>query len=182
MLGEGMFHELLGVYAQGHQKTWRFIIMKRTIGIFALLGVFCLLISSIGLAQEQPKKKELKEQMRLKLQHAQEVLEGMVTEDSAKIEKGANGLMEVCQTLGWTEQKTKGQFKTHDTEFHNIAHELLNLAKAGNLEGVYYKYNQMTMNCIDCHQHIRDVEAPEKYKGGIHEGEFLYKGQHVHSR
>lgn len=181
MLGDDKFNDLPVLLPKAPYEM-EVVIMRRFIRVFALLSICCLFISSANLAQAEEKKKELKEQMKLKLSHSQEVLEGMVREDFAKIEKGANGLVVICQTLGWTEEKTKGQFKTHDTEFHNIAHELMNLAKEGNLEGVYYKYIQMTVSCIDCHQHIRDVEAPEKYRGGIHEGEFLYKGRHVHSR
>lgn len=114
--------------------------------------------------------------MRKKLQNTQELLEGIVVEDFVKIEKNANSLVTVCEKVGWTEEKTKGKFETHDTEFHEIAQELATLAKDKNLEGLQNKYNHMVMICIDCHHHIRDVEAPEKYPGGIQEGQYLRKG------
>lgn len=155
--------------------------MGKYVCMFALLGVFGLLVSLTDLSQAASRG-ELKEQMKEKLTHSQEVLAGIVTEDFAQIESGANGLAGVCEVLGWTENKTKGQFKTHDTEFHEVALELVSLAKEKNLEGAQYKYFQMTTICMDCHQHVRDVEAPEKYTGGIHQGEYLHKGGHVHSR
>ncbi|WKZ18710.1 MAG: hypothetical protein QY310_14985 [Candidatus Jettenia sp. CY-1] len=115
-------------------------------------------------------KKGLKEQVRKKLQNTQELLVGVVVEDFGKVEKSANNLVAVCETVGWTEEKTKGKFETHDTEFHEIAQELATLARDKNLEGMQNKYTHMVMICIDCHQHIRDVEAPEKYPGGTQGG------------
>lgn len=155
--------------------------MSRFVGIFALLGMFYAVIGSINQAQAVTRL-ELKEQMRNKLEHSQDVLSGIITEDYEQLEEAANGLAGVCEIVGWTEAKTKGRFKTHDTEFHEIANELVILAKERNLEGALYKYIQMTTICMDCHQHVRDVEAPEKYTGGIHEGEYLHEGRHVHSR
>lgn len=150
--------------------------MRRIIGIFALLAIPCLVGGSIDLTQAQVTKGELKEQMRLKLLHTQDVLSGIAMEDFSQIEKGANGLVEVCRMVGWTEGKTKGKFETHDIEFHNVAHELVDLAKAKNLEGAHYKYIQMTTICMDCHKHVRDTEKE------AHKGESLKEERHIHSR
>ncbi|MCF6159459.1 MAG: hypothetical protein E3K32_13025 [wastewater metagenome] len=155
--------------------------MRRYFNILCLLSVFCLLMGSIGLAEEVGKKK-LKEQMQRKLSNTQDLLEGIVMEDFEKIRKSANNLVDVCEVVGWTEEKTKGQFKDYDTHFHDLASELVALADARNLEGSQNKYNQVVMMCINCHQHVRDVEASEKYPGGTHKGEYLYEGKHIHSR
>lgn len=155
--------------------------MREFVAVFTVFSVFFVVVGLAGMSQAVTRL-ELKEQMRHKLQYSQEVLSGIVMEDFERVEEGAKGLAEVCEVVGWTEAKTKGRFKTHDTEFHEIALELLTLAKERNLEGALYKYIQMTTICLDCHQHVRDVEAPEKYTGGIHEGEYLHKGRHVHSR
>jgi cytochrome c556 len=155
--------------------------MKRTMGVFALSGIFCFCISTIGFAEEFGKS-ELKEQMQVKLRHFQDVLEGIVLEDVEKIKKGANNLVTMCEIVGWTEEKTTGKFEEYDTQFHHLAEDLVTLAEALNLEGVQNKYNHMVMTCIHCHQHVRDVEAPEKYMGEIHEGEPMHKGRHIHSR
>ncbi|MCF6147110.1 MAG: hypothetical protein E3K37_00450 [Candidatus Kuenenia sp.] len=156
--------------------------MKRIWCMLFVLGVFVTFYSSNGMAEEEIAKKTLKQQMELKLEYVQEILEGIAKEDFSKVENGANKLVELCEIVGWTETKSKGQFKKHDKKFHEVAQELVTLARAQNLEGVHYKYNNLVMDCIDCHQHIRDVEAPDKYIGGVHEGEYLYKGKHVHSR
>lgn len=158
------------------------IIMNRVWYMLFVFGVFIAFYSSNGLAKEEVAKKSLKQQMTLKLEYVQEILEGIAKEDFSKIENSANKLVELCEIVGWTESKSKGQFETHDKEFHEVAQELVTLAKAQNLEGVHYKHNNLVMDCIDCHQHIRDVEAPEKYVGGVHKGEYLYKGRHVKSR
>ncbi len=153
--------------------------MRRVISICALLALFCLVSSSIHLAPAQGRT--LQEEMQLKLLHTQDVLSGIAMEDFVRIEKGASGLLNVCEAVGWTEEKTKGEFKTHDTEFHKVASELLSLARAGNLEGAHYKYIQMTTVCTDCHTHVRDIEKAEKYKEA-HKYEPMKEGSHIHSR
>ncbi|MGQ3686242.1 MAG: hypothetical protein ACUBOA_14740 [Candidatus Loosdrechtia sp.] len=155
--------------------------MKRNTGILALSGIFCFCISTIGFANEFGKI-ELKEQMQLKLRNFQDVLEGLVLEDFDKTTKAAKNLVTMCDTVGWTEKKTAGKFKDYDTEFHHLAEDLVILAETQNIEGLQSKYSHIVMTCIHCHQHVRDVEAPEKYMGGLHEGEYLHKGRHIHSR
>lgn len=150
----------------------------RFVNVF-LVALVCLVVSSIYLPPVQGKT--VKEEMQSKLLDAQEVLAGIAMEDFDRIAKGANGLLDMCETVGWTEEKTKGEFAAHDVEFHQVANELLTLARAHNLEGAHYKYIQMTTICMDCHIHVRDVEKAEKY-GEAHKYEPMREGRHIHSR
>jgi hypothetical protein len=155
--------------------------MKKVSGMYILFFFFLFTLFA-GHVQAETTKATLKEQMKNKLSYAQDLLEAIVLEDFAKIEKSAGDLKQICELVGWTEEKTKGHFENHDTEFHDTAREMISLAKDKNLEGVHYKYNHLIMSCIDCHQHIRDIQATEKYPGAVHEGEYLYKGRHIKSR
>ncbi len=152
--------------------------MNMVASIFASV-LFCLAISSVYLAPVQGRT--LQEEMQAKLQDTQEVLAGIAMEDFSRIEKGVTALLNMCEAVGWTEEKTKGEFERHDVEFHQVANELLRLAKAHNLEGAHYKYIQMTTICMDCHIHVRDIERAQKY-GEAHKYEPLWEGKHVHSR
>ncbi len=152
------------------------VMMSKGIGI---LVVF-LLTLAIGVAS-QVQARTLQEEMQLKMLHMQDILSGIAMEDYARVEKGADGLLNVCEAVGWTEEKAKGKFKTHDVEFHEVAGELLALAQAKNLEGVHYKYIEMTTICMNCHTHVRDIEKGEKYKEA-HKYEPIKEGKHIHSR
>lgn len=98
------------------------------IRVSAILFVFCLglglFFQTITVGQE----KSLKEQMQKKMDSMGEVLTGLALEDWARVEKGAQGLIDTCVALGWT-GPGKEEFGRRDEAFHASAQKLLKHAK-----------------------------------------------------
>lgn len=94
--------------------------------------------------------------MRLKLGHAQNVLEGLATEDFEQIAKGAQKLSLQARDEAWMVFQTEDYLR-QSAEFQRIADALLDAAHEENLDGAALAYVQLTMSCINCHKYTRDV-------------------------
>jgi cytochrome c556 len=47
-------------------------------------------------------------------------------------------------------------YRTYSAQFKQIANRLTKAAKEKNLDGAALDYVQLTLNCVDCHKHVRD--------------------------
>ena len=104
---------------------------------------------------------ETKILMRVKLEHSQRVLEGLVTQDFAAIEKSADALSEISLTpppdLGKAGDKSDEQVYEHfRMEFARLTGQLKRHASRKNLEATAYVQQNLTATCIACHDYIRD--------------------------
>lgn len=99
--------------------------------------------------------------MQAKLVHAERVLEGLVTQDFAAIEKAAAGLSSISLSpppdLNKAGDKTDAQVYEHfRMEFARLAGQLESNARRKELAATAYVQQNLTATCIACHDYIRD--------------------------
>jgi len=107
---------------------------------------------------EQPN--QVAEFMKLKLKHSQLVLEGIVLEDFALIEKNAQSLSLLSEAATWRVLQTP-EYLQHSGEFRRAANAITNAAREKNIDGAALAYMEMTMKCVNCHKYVRNVRMAD---------------------
>jgi hypothetical protein len=128
--------------------------MCKTILTYAgsLLVLFgCLLRSG---HTDDPKK--LADLMKAKLQHSQKVLEGIALENFDLIAKHAEELMIISKATEFRVLKTP-RYELYSNQFRRSLEDMIERAKARNLDGAALSYVEVTMTCVKCHKHVREV-------------------------
>lgn len=126
---------------------------------FALLAfVSAVLLTNTGATADKPKKDlpKVNPLMADKLKNAQSLLEGLTTNDYDKIQKSAEELIRISKAAEWTVYKTP-QYEVQTNNFRRAAETIIQKAKAKNLDGATLAYVDMTVTCVRCHQHCREV-------------------------
>ena len=94
--------------------------------------------------------------MQRKLEAAQKLLEGIALNDSAKIGKQADELLRISKEAEWKVLKTP-QYEVYSNEFRRQADTLIQNAKDKNLDGAALTYVELTLTCVRCHKHVREI-------------------------
>ena len=123
-----------------------------------ILGLIAVLATRTAGAEPDRQYSALMEQ---KLTSAQNVLEGVATEDFSLIQAHAARLHLLSQEAGWNVLQT-GQYVRFSDTFRNAAKELEESAKEKNLDAAGLAYIKLTISCIDCHRHIRTERTGKK--------------------
>ena len=92
--------------------------------------------------------------MRDKLDHAQELLGAVVLGDHGRVERIANDLVALSEASTWSPLQTV-EYLHYAADFRGSAHALMEAAAARNTDGVSLAYMEMTLNCVQCHKHVR---------------------------
>jgi hypothetical protein len=103
---------------------------------------------------QQPDK--VGELMKKKLTFSQKVLEGIALNDPDLITKSAQELILISQKAEWLVLETP-QYKLHSNDFRRAAETMIMQAKAKNVDGAALAYVEMTLTCVKCHKHVREV-------------------------
>ena len=128
--------------------------MRKTL---SLSFVFCLaLISCPVRAQDN-----IAEFMKAKLQHSQQVLKGLATEDFDLIAKNSQAMSLLCEDELWMVMKTP-EYLERSTEFRRSADAVTEAAKKKNLEAAALGYVDMTLKCVNCHKYLREVRMAKR--------------------
>lgn len=118
-----------------------------------LMGVSVLVLPTLGHTDEPNKVIAF---MRLKLDRTQKLLEGIALEDFAIIEKNAQALSLLCEDELWQVEQTP-EYLQHSEQFRRLANDITKAAQAKNVDGAALGYVGLTMKCVQCHKHVRDV-------------------------
>jgi cytochrome c556 len=94
--------------------------------------------------------------MHRKLNNAQKVLEGIAMKDFDKINAGGEELIAISKDAEWKVLKTP-QYEMSSNEFRRNAEALVQNAKDKNLDAAALSYVEMTLTCVKCHKHVREV-------------------------
>lgn len=121
-----------------------------------LLSVLMLFVGIPVLTGHGEDNKKLHQLMQKKLTHSQKVLEGIVLNDYDKITDNAQELILISKAIEWKVLKTP-QYEMHSNEFRRSAENVAQAAKNKNIEGATLAYMDMTMVCVRCHKHVREV-------------------------
>lgn len=128
--------------------------MNRTTCLVAVC--LAIVIPTLPGHGQEPKAKEMDVLMQRKLANAQKVLEGIALNDFEKIAKHAEDLMEVSKAAEWKVLKTP-QYETHSNDFRRNAEALTMAAKTKNIDAAALAYVDLTLTCVKCHKHVREV-------------------------
>jgi hypothetical protein len=120
-----------------------------------LLAVAALFVAA---AQPEPGESSAKGLMRLKLGHAQSILEGIALEDLGSVAKHAEQLKLLSFDVSWQVLQTEDYLR-HSEDFRRAANLLAETAAKQNLDGAVLAYFRLTQNCVDCHRHVRAQET-----------------------
>ena len=121
--------------------------------IVASLLIFVLWLVSSSLAQ--PKVNDVHDFMRVKLDDAKKVLEGLTVEDFDMIVKNAQEMSLLSEDTAWQVLQTL-EYSQRSAEFRRTANRLRDAAKQKDLDAAALAYVKLTMQCIDCHKYVRD--------------------------
>jgi cytochrome c556 len=98
-----------------------------------------------------------KETMRLKLEYAQKVLEGIALEDYELITFNAQKLKAISQSAEW-KHRSSAEYQRHTGDFARLAESLARAGERKNVDAATVAYFQLTASCVSCHRHLRGTE------------------------
>lgn len=136
--------------------------MKRTLCIVCLLGGVLAGGASFTspAAEEVDDDEAVKAFMHAKLDAAQKVLEGLVTERFGVIRQGADRMLVMSRSAEWHVHKTPA-YAQHSAEFQNAAERVKKAAREEELDAASLAYLQLTMSCINCHKYARSIKIAQ---------------------
>lgn len=104
----------------------------------------------------QPQPNEVSDLMALKMQRAERVLEALALADFDTLAKESQGLSLLSQEAAFKVLMTP-EYVQQSIEFRRSANALTKAAKDKNIDAAALAYVEMTMKCVSCHKHVRDV-------------------------
>lgn len=133
----------------------RRVILLIVVVVF-LVAVLGPMILGFGVRAAPPKADDATALMQKKLTHAQKVLEGIAMSDLDKVAEHARDLSDLSKQVQFKVIKT-AQYELYANEFRRTLEEMQKASKAKNLDAATLAYMDMTMSCVRCHKHVREV-------------------------
>jgi cytochrome c556 len=131
------------------------------------IGMALAVVLSVGILAvtspaEEPKKDKDGTQalMQRKLKESQKALEGIALNDYNKISASADELIDISKTAEWKVLKDP-QYEVFSNEFRRRVDQMRTAAKEKNLDGATLAYMEVTMSCVRCHKHVREVRRTQ---------------------
>jgi hypothetical protein len=93
--------------------------------------------------------------MALKLKHTHDLITALAVEDFDRLADSAEALKRVGRDTLWKVSPNLAYVK-YSSEFTMIADELARSAREHDLNGATLAYVRLTINCVDCHKHLRN--------------------------
>ena len=101
--------------------------------------------------------------MRKKLDASSQILEGLTTEDSELIKRGAKTLIELSKVEKWNILGDP-EYREYSLDFRSDAKKLVEAAEKDNFDNAALQWFAVTKDCIECHQHVRRERAAARKK------------------
>jgi hypothetical protein len=128
--------------------------MRRALAAFTVILAAVAMLSAN--APDDEPKKERNILMQKKLVSSQKLLEGLAIGNFPMLEKNAEDLVLTSKKAEWQVLKTPDYIHFSE-EFRRQADQVTRSAKEKNLDGAALAYVQLTMTCVNCHKHVREV-------------------------
>jgi hypothetical protein len=110
-----------------------------------------------GQTKAQPKPSGPRNELMVaKLKHAKQLLEGIALADFKMIQRSAEELIQLSKTAEWRAVQSP-RYELYTNEFRRAGEDLVQKARAKNIDGVTLHYFEMTMSCVRCHKYLREV-------------------------
>lgn len=124
-----------------------------------LLSVFTLSVN----CQEKKEGEEAKEGsehasvwMRKKMEYSQHLLEGIATADLDMVADNARAMQGLSKVEAFVRGRTPG-YRTQLQIFQAATEDIIRQADKDNLDGAALAFTQMTISCVNCHKHLREI-------------------------
>jgi hypothetical protein len=111
------------------------------------------LSACLGFAASAAQGPELNSVMREKLQHAQKILEAVVTSDWASLETNSRDLEQLTNDPRWVVLKYP-EYARQSAAFRQTIRDLHTAAAQRDLDKTPQAYVAMTLKCVECHRYL----------------------------
>ncbi len=132
--------------------------------IFKLMSGTLLVVLAAWAFGSTPQDPEIKidltKFMERKLDSSREIVAGLAIADYEKISKSAQDMMLLSHESAWNVIQSEAYIKMSQ-EFRIAAERLRDTAHQKNLDGATIAYFEVTLNCVRCHRHIRQLQGLE---------------------
>jgi hypothetical protein len=117
------------------------------------LGLAVLLLAGAGASSSSAQTARLNKVMRAKLDHAQRILEALVTSNWQQLERESREIARVAQDPAWT-VLTMPQYMRHSQAFLRATDDLIEAARLRDLETSSLGFISLTTSCVSCHRYM----------------------------
>jgi len=115
--------------------------------------VVVALSAFLGLAASSSQGPELNSVMREKLDHAQKILEAVVTSDWVSLETHSRELEQLTNDPRWRVLKYP-EYAQHSAAFIRAVQDLRRAAAQRDLDKTPQSYVAVTLKCVECHRYL----------------------------
>lgn len=109
---------------------------------------------------DDEKKPLLAEFMRHKLDHTNDIMEGLLVENPKMIVKAAERLKQMSDAEEWRISNDM-MYRNHSEDFRRAVDKLIIAAKGKSIDRAALASFDVTLSCIDCHRYVRTVLIAE---------------------
>ena len=133
----------------------------RATAVIGVLGLLAMCTLSMNAYSQQ--RVEMRDFMRAKLKYSQKVLEGLVIDDMAAVQKGAQEMKLLSLEETWRVLQTM-EYVEFSRKFRGDADALATAAGKNQLDNSTAAFNRLTTRCVECHKYVRDVRMAKAEK------------------
>ena len=101
--------------------------------------------------------------MRKKMDYSQAILQGLAMGDFEAIRINGERMSLLNKVEGFVRRRNP-RYKMYVREFEHINNEIVEHAEQENLAGVTLAFNQLTVNCVNCHSAMRKADSEANRK------------------
>ncbi len=130
---------------------------RKVVGVGSVVLVLFAVIGLGKLQSQDPPRVASGAFMKLKLEPAKKILEGIALKNFEMIQKNAEEIRKLTLDEGWMVRQTL-EYRKESQKFQKTMTLLSRAAKEEDLEAASLAYMQMTMNCVRCHELMRDAK------------------------
>lgn len=127
------------------------------------ITIICLLalvaMKGASLTSQEPGQAPNAGFMRLKMDPAKKILEGIALGDFQMIRTSSEQMRKLALDADWMVMQTE-EYHRHSQDYQSSLNLLSRMCDESDLDGVTLAYMQMTMRCVACHKMIRDARVP----------------------
>lgn len=120
------------------------------------LALAAVAVLSLSVGGDPPKPQKKTTIMEKKLAAAQKILDGLALNKFDEIKENAELLNDLSKQAAWKLIETP-RYEQYSEEFQRVTLKMANHAKEKNLDAAALEYVDMTLLCVKCHQHTREV-------------------------
>ena len=117
------------------------------------VGLVILLVVITGGSSSSAQTPRLNTVMRAKLDHAQRILDAVVTSNWQQLDRESRELAGAAQDPAWTVLKMP-EYVRHSEAFLRATDDLIEAAKLRDLEAASLGFISLSASCVSCHRYI----------------------------